>query len=180
MFRHGGKLFYPYLKTSSLQRDFLFASGSGFHRWDKNESGCEADMLEGAEGGRHSPPRPQQEPINLKNEVRAVKRRVGSKGPHDCAERLNIHRFVRAPVKKFETDQSAWYRRNLLASESIVSISELFYPHAHTPPSRGPAFLTIFFSTTLTPETAIHVHCADAKTTPHPSPHIPALKMEFP
>lgn len=25
----GGKLFYPYLKTSSLQRDFLFASGSG-------------------------------------------------------------------------------------------------------------------------------------------------------
>ncbi|CAH2230066.1 jg20275 [Pararge aegeria aegeria] len=41
----------------------------GNHRWDKNESGCEADMLEGAEGGRHSPPRPQQEPINLKNEV---------------------------------------------------------------------------------------------------------------
>ncbi|XP_049872990.1 POU domain, class 6, transcription factor 2 isoform X2 [Pectinophora gossypiella] len=26
-------------------------------------------MLEGAEGGRHSPPRPQQEPINLKNEA---------------------------------------------------------------------------------------------------------------
>lgn len=34
-----------------------------------DESGCEADMLEGAEAGRHSPPRPQQEPINLKNEV---------------------------------------------------------------------------------------------------------------
>lgn len=34
-----------------------------------DESGCEADMLEGAEGGRPSPPRPQQEPINLKNEV---------------------------------------------------------------------------------------------------------------
>ncbi|CAB3236642.1 unnamed protein product [Arctia plantaginis] len=33
-----------------------------------DESGCEADMLEGAEVGRHSPPRPQQEPINLKNE----------------------------------------------------------------------------------------------------------------
>ncbi|PZC82096.1 hypothetical protein B5X24_HaOG211186 [Helicoverpa armigera] len=60
--QYGGKLFYPYLKTSSLQRDFLFASGS-------DESGCEADMLEGAEVGRHSPPRPQQEPINLKNEV---------------------------------------------------------------------------------------------------------------
>lgn len=37
-----------------------------------DESGCEADMLEGAEGGRHSPPRPQQEPINLKNEVSKV------------------------------------------------------------------------------------------------------------
>ncbi|CAH4027104.1 unnamed protein product [Pieris brassicae] len=36
-------------------------------RWD--ESGCEADMLESAEGGRTSPSRPQQEPINLKNEV---------------------------------------------------------------------------------------------------------------
>ncbi|CAG4956429.1 unnamed protein product [Colias eurytheme] len=58
----GSKLFYPYLKTSSLQRDFLFASGS-------DESGCEADMLESAEVGRHSPSRPQQEPINLKNEV---------------------------------------------------------------------------------------------------------------
>ncbi|CAB3261243.1 unnamed protein product [Arctia plantaginis] len=34
-----------------------------------DESGCEADMLEGAEVGRHSPPRPQQEPINLKNEA---------------------------------------------------------------------------------------------------------------
>ncbi|CAH1638074.1 unnamed protein product [Spodoptera littoralis] len=35
---------------------------------EEDESGCEADMLEGAEVGRHSPPRPQQEPINLKNE----------------------------------------------------------------------------------------------------------------
>jgi hypothetical protein len=34
-----------------------------------DESGCEADMSEGADVGRHSPPRPQQEPINLKNEV---------------------------------------------------------------------------------------------------------------
>ncbi|CAH2096436.1 unnamed protein product [Euphydryas editha] len=45
-----------------------------------DESGCEADMLEGAEGGRHSPPRPQQEPINLKNEkgdINDVKRRTG-------------------------------------------------------------------------------------------------------
>lgn len=37
-----------------------------------DESGCEADMLEGAEGGRHSPPRPQHEPINLKNEVSSL------------------------------------------------------------------------------------------------------------
>ncbi|CAG9125439.1 unnamed protein product [Plutella xylostella] len=57
----GRKLFYPYLKTSSLHRDFLFASGS-------DESGCEADMSEGAEGARRSPPRSQHEPINLKNE----------------------------------------------------------------------------------------------------------------
>ncbi|CAH2048471.1 unnamed protein product, partial [Iphiclides podalirius] len=85
------KLFYPYLKTSSLHRDFLFASGSeaiAISAFMKNEnpyvsisheghiesriyheSGCEADMLEGSEVGRHSPPRPQQEPINLKNEV---------------------------------------------------------------------------------------------------------------
>ncbi|XP_037294418.1 POU domain, class 6, transcription factor 2 isoform X4 [Manduca sexta] len=81
--RNGGKLFYPYLKTSSLHRDFLFASGS-------DESGCEADMLEGAEAGRHSPPRPQQEPINLKNEQAESDRESGASSPEGGATRAQL------------------------------------------------------------------------------------------
>ncbi|OWR46378.1 hypothetical protein KGM_214082 [Danaus plexippus plexippus] len=64
-------------------------------------------MQEG-DAGRHSPPR-QREPINLKNEAASGCKkttRPGSKGPHDCAERLNIHRFVRGLRKKHPNDSS--------------------------------------------------------------------------
>ncbi|XP_064072690.1 POU domain, class 6, transcription factor 2 isoform X4 [Vanessa tameamea] len=61
-----------------------------YHRWDKNESGCEADMLEGAEGGRHSPPRPQQEPINLKNEQAESDRESGASSPEGGGGRAQL------------------------------------------------------------------------------------------
>ncbi|XP_059051982.1 POU domain, class 6, transcription factor 2 isoform X3 [Achroia grisella] len=42
-------------------------------------------MLEGAEVGRHSPPRPQQEPINLKNEQAESDRESGASSPEGGA-----------------------------------------------------------------------------------------------
>ncbi|XP_026327526.1 POU domain, class 6, transcription factor 2 isoform X6 [Hyposmocoma kahamanoa] len=42
-------------------------------------------MLESAEGGRHSPPRPQQEPINLKNEQAESDRESGASSPEGGA-----------------------------------------------------------------------------------------------
>ncbi|XP_022837869.1 POU domain, class 6, transcription factor 1 isoform X6 [Spodoptera litura] len=67
------------------------------HFNQNHESGCEADMLEGAEVGRHSPPRPQQEPINLKNEVKSHStspaesdRESGASSPEGGASRAQL------------------------------------------------------------------------------------------
>ncbi|XP_047030193.1 POU domain, class 6, transcription factor 2 isoform X4 [Helicoverpa armigera] len=67
------------------------------HFNQNHESGCEADMLEGAEVGRHSPPRPQQEPINLKNEVKSHStsaaesdRESGASSPEGGAARAQL------------------------------------------------------------------------------------------
>ncbi|XP_069359731.1 POU domain, class 6, transcription factor 2-like isoform X2 [Maniola hyperantus] len=46
-------------------------------------------MLEGAEGGRHSPPRPQQEPINLKNEAESD-RESGASSPEGGGARAQL------------------------------------------------------------------------------------------
>lgn len=46
-------------------------------------------MLEGAEVGRHSPPRPQQEPINLKNEAESD-RESGASSPEGGASRAQL------------------------------------------------------------------------------------------
>ncbi|XP_073956656.1 POU-domain protein pdm3 isoform X3 [Choristoneura fumiferana] len=54
----------------------------------RDESGCEADMSEGADVGRHSPPRPQQEPINLKNEQAESDRESGASSPEGAARQL--------------------------------------------------------------------------------------------
>ncbi|XP_047030190.1 POU domain, class 6, transcription factor 2 isoform X2 [Helicoverpa armigera] len=59
------------------------------HFNQNHESGCEADMLEGAEVGRHSPPRPQQEPINLKNEAESD-RESGASSPEGGAARAQL------------------------------------------------------------------------------------------
>ncbi|XP_039753549.1 POU domain, class 6, transcription factor 1 isoform X4 [Pararge aegeria] len=47
-------------------------------------------MLEGAEGGRHSPPRPQQEPINLKNEQAESDRESGASSPEGGGARAQL------------------------------------------------------------------------------------------
>ncbi|XP_037868208.1 POU domain, class 6, transcription factor 2 isoform X3 [Bombyx mori] len=47
-------------------------------------------MLEGAEAGRHSPPRPQQEPINLKNEQAESDRESGASSPEGGTTRAQL------------------------------------------------------------------------------------------
>ncbi|CAG9786584.1 unnamed protein product [Diatraea saccharalis] len=80
-----------------------------------HESGCEADMLEGAEVGRHSPPRPQREPINLKNELlrnvhRKLKRRTDLSA-NKRARCSSVDRRVRRESRHFPAQKRSSYRR---------------------------------------------------------------------
>lgn len=70
-----------------------------------DESGCEADMSEGAEGSRRdTPPRPQHEPINLKHEVSCYMDRYTEKKTHikkiaqmfawDCSWEVSVIIYV--------------------------------------------------------------------------------------
>jgi hypothetical protein len=106
--------------------------------------------------------------------AKKTRRPGSSKGPRNSTERLNIHRFVRCPrknAKRFGVDQSAWYWRNLLASESIVSISErFFYPYAHTHRYGGGSLFNNLFFDHPPPETAMSIaRMQRPPRAPHPS-----------
>ncbi|CAK1556435.1 unnamed protein product [Leptosia nina] len=94
-------------------------------------------------------------------------------------QRLNTGRFVRALVKN--SARPPTNRRNLLASEPIVSISKRFFTrtHSHTAVAGACLFNNLFFDHPAPPETAMSI--ARMQRPLHPTPTlIAALKMEFP
>ncbi|RVE51706.1 hypothetical protein evm_003678, partial [Chilo suppressalis] len=73
-----------------------------------------ADMLEGAEVGRHSPPRPQREPINLKNEQAESDRESGASSPEGGTARA--HPEPRSPSPRSRTPQHQPHLNGSMAS----------------------------------------------------------------
>ncbi|KAL0883361.1 hypothetical protein ABMA27_016766 [Loxostege sticticalis] len=70
-------------------------------------------MLEGAEAGRHSPPRPQREPINLKNEQAESDRESGASSPEGGRAQMAE---PRSPSPRARTPQHQQHMNGSMAS----------------------------------------------------------------
>ncbi|XP_075977438.1 POU-domain protein pdm3 isoform X4 [Anticarsia gemmatalis] len=110
------------------------------HFNQNHESGCEADMLEGSEVGRHSPPRPQQEPINLKNEVTyspsssaESDRESGASSPEGGAARAQIAE-PRTPSPRARTPQHQQPHLNGSMASMFQNLQNLANMQQNMPP----------------------------------------------